>query len=204
MLIMKAMKISLADALFPKVRQQVIGLLYGQPDRSFYTNEIIRLTESGTGAIQRELARLTVSGLLKVEVVGKQKHYQANPSSPLFKELRSIALKTFGLADVLLQALSPIAQEIELAFVYGSIAKHEDTSSSDIDLMLISDNLSYVDLFPLLELTQKQLGREINPTFHTPDEWARKLKSKNHFVMQVIKQPKIFLIGTEIELGKLR
>jgi len=196
-------KINLPNALFPKVRQLVLGLLYGQPDNSFHTNEIIRLIASGTGGVQRELEKLTAVGLIVVETVGRQKRYQANKASPLFSELRGIVLKTFGLTDVLLQALRPVVKDITIAFIYGSIAKQEDTSNSDIDLMLISGALSYAELFPLLEQPQEQLGRQINPTFYSEEEWVSKHKRKNHFITQILKQPKIFLIGTDDELNKL-
>lgn len=201
---MKKNKNSLADALFPKVRQQVLGLLFSQPDKGFYSNEIIRLTGSGRGVVQRELEKLTKAELVIVKEVGRQKMYQANTESPLFSDLRSMILKTFGLADVIQEALAPVVDEIQIAFIYGSIAKQEDISSSDIDLMLISDNLSYADIFPLLEPYQKQLGREINPTFYSQKEWSAKRKKKNNFINKVIQQPKIFLIGTEDDLNQLR
>lgn len=200
---MNEIETTLANALFPKVRQQVLGLLYGQPYSSFYTNEIIRLTNSGTGAVQRELQRLTVAGLLTVETLGKQKRYQANPASPLYPELRALVLKTFGLADIIREALAPISKEIHIAFIYGSIAKQKDTAKSDIDLMLISDSVSYSELFSLLEKAQKKLSRTINPSCYSLAEWSRKTKSKNNFLTQVIKQPKIFLIGTEDDFKKL-
>ncbi|MBS0357872.1 MAG: transcriptional regulator [Proteobacteria bacterium] len=201
---MKTTHLSLSNALFSKVRQCVLTLLYGQPDRSFHTNEIIRLTHSGTGAVQRELEKLAATGLITVQSIGNQKHYEANQASPLFSELRSIILKTFGLADVLRQALEPVISEIHIAFIYGSIAKQEDTARSDIDLMLISNNLTYADLFKLLEKTQTQLGRVINPTFYSLSEWKRKIQTNNNFLNQVVAQPKIFLVGTENELTKLR
>ncbi|MFZ2314797.1 MAG: nucleotidyltransferase domain-containing protein [Gammaproteobacteria bacterium] len=197
---MGIVKAGLSNILFSKARQCVLGLLYTQPNRSFHTNEIIRLTHSGTGAIQRELEKLSAAGLITTKALGNQKHYEANQTSPLFTELRSIVLKTFGLADVLKQALAPIAPQIHTAFIYGSIAKQEDTAHSDIDLMLISDNLTYADLFKLLEEAQIQLGRPINPTFYSPSEWKRKRKTNNHFLDQVMAQPKIFIIGTEDEL----
>lgn len=200
---MTGKKINLQDALFPKGRQHVLGLLYGQPDRSFYTNEIIRLTGIGTGAVQRELERMSSVGLIRIEKMGKQKRYQANRLSPLYSELRGIVLKTFGLADVLSQALESVTHKIQCAFIYGSVAKQIDTSNSDIDLMLISDDLSYADVFALLEQPQQQLGRQINPTFYSEKEWIGKLKQRNNFIIQVIKQPKIFLIGSEDELRKI-
>ena len=129
----------LADALFAKVQQRVLGVLFGNPRRSFYANEVIGLARSGTGAVQRELARLEASGLVTVTRVGKQKHYQANAGSPIFEELRALVLKTVGLADVLRAALAPVSRCIRAAFVYGSIAKGQDTAASDIDLMVVSD-----------------------------------------------------------------
>ncbi len=194
----------LSNVLFSRVRQRILALLYGQPDRGFHTNEIIRLTHSGTGAVQRELAALSGVGLITVKSIGNQKHYAANSTSPVYSELRGIILKTFGLADVLRQGLNLVISQIQVAFIYGSIAKQEDTVNSDIDLLLISDTLTYADLFKLLEEAQLQLGRQINPTFYSPDEWKRKLKARNNFVTQVIEQSKIFLIGSEDELTKLR
>ena len=200
---MRTIKSSLSNALFSKVRQCVLALLYGQPDRSFHTNEIIRLTHSGTGAVQRELEKLVAVGLITTESIGNQKRYAANCASPVFTELRSIVLKTFGLADVLREALTPIASQVRIAFIYGSIAKQEDTATSDVDLMLVCDNLTYADLFKLLEETQVKLGRPIHPTFYSPTEWTRKYQANNNFLTQLVKQPKIFLIGTEDELTKL-
>lgn len=196
-------KVNVSDALFPKVRQRVLGLLYGQPDSDFHTNEIIRLTESGTGAVQRELENLTAAGLVIVKQVGNQRRYQANRAAPFFAELRGIVIKTFGLADILHAALKPIAKQIYIAFIYGSIAKQEDTATSDIDLMLIGDNLTYADVFHLIEKAEVQLRRKINPTFYTSSEWSRKNKEVNNFVMKILQKPKIFLIGTEDELAKL-
>lgn len=200
---MRTTQPSLSNALFSKVRQCVLALLYGQPSRSFHTNEIIRLTHSGTGSVQRELEKLAAVGLINTRSIGNQKHYMANCDSPLFAELRSIVLKTFGLADVLRQALAPIISQIHIAFIYGSIAKQEDTATSDIDLMLVCDNLTYADLFKLLEEAQVQLRRPIHPTFYSPAEWARKHQANNNFLVQIVKQPKIFLIGSEDELTKL-
>jgi predicted nucleotidyltransferase len=201
---MSTIKTSLSDALFSKVRQRVLALLYSQPDSSFHTNEIIRTTHSGTGAVQRELEKLAAAGLITKTHIGNQKHYQANRGTPLFSELRGIILKTFGLADILRQTLKPITTQIHIAFIYGSIAKQEDTAKSDIDLMLVSDNLTYADLFQLLEKAEKKLGRPINPTFYSPSEWTRKWKKGNNFLARLAEQPKIFLIGTEDDLIKLK
>ena len=191
---------SLADALFPKVRQRVLAVLFGMPDRSFYANEVIALAQSGTGAVQRELAGLSDAGLLTVSKQGNQKHYQANANAPVFAELRGLVLKTMGLADVLRAALLPLAAQIEAAFVYGSVAKQQDTAHSDIDVLIISPGLGYADVFSVLESATTTLGRKINPTLYTPVDVAKRIQSDNAFVTRVWQQPKIWLVGSEEQL----
>jgi predicted nucleotidyltransferase len=192
---------SIADALFSKVQQRVLAVLFGSPGRSFYANEIIALAGSGTGAVQRELARLEGAGLVTVTRVGKQKHYQANADTPVFAELRALVLKTSGLADLLRAALAPLAGEIRAAFVYGSVAKNEDTATSDVDLMVISDRLTYADLFSVLEDVSGRLGRRVSPTVYTPAELTRRVRQGNAFLKRVLAQPKIWLIGGERDLA---
>lgn len=188
---------STADALFPKVRQRVLAVLFGTPGRSFYTNEVIGLAQSGAGAVQRELADLAAAGLLTVHRQGNQKHFQANPASPVFAELRGLVLKTMGLADVLRAALAPLAPQIERAFVFGSIAKQQDTAASDVDLLVVSDTLGYGDVFGALEGTSQTLGRTINPALYTAADFHARLQGDNAFINRVMQQPKIWLIGQE-------
>ena len=192
---------SLADALFSTVQQRVLAYVFGQPDRSFFATELIKLAGGGSGAVQRELARLEDSGLVTVSRVGTQKHYQANPKSPIFSELCGIARKTVGLAEPLREALKPMAKRISAAFVYGSIAKKQDTASSDIDLMVISSSLTYGDLFDVLADASARLGRKVNPTVYSPRELAKRIKQGNAFVTRVLAQPKIWLIGEESGVG---
>lgn len=192
----------LAKALFSTVQQRVLALIFGQPDRSFYTSEIIRTVRSGSGAVERELARLQESGLVTVERIGNQKHYRANPASPIFEELRSIVLKTAGLSEPLRAALSAYADRIKTAFVYGSVAKGSDTAQSDIDLMVIGDDLSYPDLYAGLEKAERVLQRPVNPTFMTPAEWRRKRAQKGSFAAKISAQPKIFVLGAEDDLRR--
>ncbi|MBK6568438.1 MAG: transcriptional regulator [Burkholderiales bacterium] len=191
---------SFADALFPKVRQRVLAVLFGTPDRSFYANEVIALAQSGTGAVQRELAGLSDAGLLTVTKQGNQKHYQANANALIFAELRGLVLKTMGLADVLRAALVPLAAQIDLAFVYGSVAKQQDTAHSDIDVMIVSTSLGYADVFGALEPATNTLGRKVNPTLYTPTDVAKRIQSDNAFVTRVLQQPKIWLIGNDEQL----
>ena len=188
---------STADALFPAVRQRVLAVLFGSPDRSFYANELIALARSGSGAVQRELASLLAAGLITVRDQGNQKHYQANAASPVFAELRGLVLKTVGLADVLRAALAPLAGQITMAFVYGSVARREDTAASDVDVLIVSDALGYAEVFGELESAAQTLGRTINPTLYTRAELARRRAQDNAFVTRVLDQPRIWLMGDE-------
>ena len=187
--------IGLADALFTSTQQRVLGYLFGQPDRSFFSSELIKLTGAGSGAVQRELKQLTDSGLLTPSRVGNQKHYQANAAAPIYDELCSIVRKTFGLAGPLREALEPLAERIDAAFVFGSVAKKSDTAASDIDLLLISDELAYSDLFLALDAVSARLGRTVNPTMFTRKELMRKRKDGESFVKRVMEQPKLWVIG---------
>lgn len=196
----RAVDRSLAAALFSTTQQRVLGLLFGQPDRSFYATELITLTGGGSGAVQRELARLEQSGLVITSRQGTQKHYQANPQSPLFTELCGIARKTVGLAEPLRQALKSRAKEIRMAFVYGSVAKRSDNARSDIDLMIVSDSLDFPTVLTLLQDAQGQLGREINPTIFKWNELRQRKDEESSFVSRVLAQPKLWVFGGEHDL----
>jgi len=192
----------LGEALFSKTQRQVLGLLFGNPGRSYYANEIVRFAGVGIGSVQRELEKLAGVGLLTVTQIGNQKHYQANRAAPIYEELRGIVLKTFGLADVLREALASLADRIRVAFVYGSVAKATDTASSDIDILIVSASLGYSDVVALLADTEARLGRAVNPTLYKPTDFARKLAEDNAFLSRVLDQPKIFLIGAEDDIPK--
>jgi len=191
---------SLSDALFSGTQQRVLGLIFGQPKRSFYANELIGLIGAGSGAVQRELARLAQSGLVTVHPVGNQKHYQANRDSPIYAELCGIVQKTVGLAEPLREALAPLAKKIRATFVFGSVAKRQDTAASDIDLMLISDRLTYIDIFAALETVSMRLGRPVNPKIYTRKDLSKWIAEDNAFVTRVLAQPKLWLIGGEDDL----
>ena len=192
---------SLADALFTKTQQRVLGLLFGYPERSFYATELMKRAGTGSGAAQRELAKLETSGLVTVSRVGHQKHFQANRASPLFGELQGIVLKTVGLAEPLRRALKPFAKDITAAFVYGSVAKGTDRSQSDVDLIVLSDTLTYGDVFGALEAAGTLLGRSINPTVYGRSEVAKRVRAKNAFMTRVLAQPKVWVIGSEHDLA---
>lgn len=141
------------------------------------------------------------SGLVTVTRAGTQKHYQANPKSPIFAELCAISQKTVGLAEPLREALAPLAERITAAFVFGSVAKRSDTAASDIDVLVLSDHVDYADVFEALQAAEAKLGRTVNPTVQKPADWRRKRKAGVAFVVKVTAQPKLFLIGSEEALG---
>lgn len=189
--------VTIADALFGKTKQRVLGLLYGKPDESFHANEIVRRAGTGKGSVMRELETLRAAGLLTCENRGNQTLYQANHQSPVYAELAGLVRKTFGMADVIRLALSPLASKIRWAFIYGSIAKNEAAATSDIDLMLIGENLQYSEVMELLASAEKNLGRTISPTLYTPQDLAGKIAAGSAFVIRVLEQSKINVIGQE-------
>jgi len=193
--------VSLSSALFSKVQQRVLALIFGQPERSFYMSEIVRNVGCGTGAVERELSRLQRSGLVSVERIGNQKHYRANHQSPIFAELHGIVIKTVALTEPLRKALEPHSDQMKSAFVYGSVAKGTDTALSDIDLMVIGDELSYSELYAVLQDVEDALRRKVSPTFLSVRDWRRKTLEKGSFVSKVSALPKIFIFGSERDLS---
>ncbi len=195
-------KTSLGDALFSKTQQKVLGLLFGKPDQSYFTNEIIRWVGLGKGTVMRELERMLSAGLLLQTQKGNQNHYQANQQCPIFQDLVAIVRKTFGIGDAIKTVLAPLESQITQGFIYGSIAKGEATSTSDIDLMLVGDDLSYGQIMELLAPVEESLGRTISPTLYTPQDFEAKLTAGNHFLLRVTEQPKI-LLWSELPLNNM-
>jgi len=192
--------LSIGNALFSKVQQRVLALIFGQPERSFYMSEIVRNVSSGTGAVERELSRLQRSRLVSLERIGNQKHYRANRGSPVFEELQSLVTKTVALTEPLGRALAPYADQIKAAFVFGSVAKGADTAQSDIDLIVIGDALSFTDLYAALQNAETVLRRKVSPIFLFPAEWQRKASRKGSFLSTMIAQPKIFIVGSDDDI----
>lgn len=180
----------------------MLALLFGRPDTEFYLRQIVRHTGAGTGAVQRELARLAAAGLVGRVRDGRQVYFSADPSSPVFAELRGLLAKTAGIADVLRSALAPLAAKdsVAAAFIYGSVAAGRHTSESDVDLMVVGDaRLS--DLVPLLSPAEEQLGREVNPTIYPAKELRAALREPGHFVARVLEGPRIMLLGTDDDIA---
>jgi predicted nucleotidyltransferase len=192
----RARQSSLADALFTSTQQRVLALLFGQPDSSFFVTQIMQLASSGRGAVQRELERLRTGGLVNVKMVGTQKHYQANPESPLFGELCNIVRKTVGLNEPLLDAIASLPRPVRFAAVYGSVAKGTESSSSDVDLMVVADDLALEELYAAIAPAEDLLSRRINPTLYSQGEFDQRRDSGSAFLSKVLDGPLIILAGS--------
>jgi len=186
---------TIGDALFTKTQQRVLALLYGKPEQSYYFNEIVRLAGVGKGSIKRELEKFCEAGLLTVTPQGNQNHYQANSNNPIYRELRGITQKTFGVADIINIALAPLLAKIDIAFIYGSVAKGLEHADSDIDLFLVANELNYSDIMNVLPQAEKQLGRTISLTLYSQQEFKKRRKNNQHFIKRVMEQPKLWLTG---------
>ncbi|MDD5323550.1 MAG: nucleotidyltransferase domain-containing protein [Methylococcales bacterium] len=183
------------DDLFTKTQQRVLSLLYGRPEQTFYLNQIVRLAAVGKGSVSRELEKLCAAGLLTVSRQGNQNHYQANANNPIFNELKAITQKTFGVVDIIKEVLVSLLPKLSRAFIYGSVAQGTKHAGSDIDLMLVGDDMSYSEVMELLAPAEKQLGRTINPTLYTVAEFTDRKTNHQPFIQRVMEQPKLWLVG---------
>jgi len=188
---------AVASALFTPVQQRVLGLLFGQPERRFQSAELIRLAASGTGAVHRQLQRLEKAGLVAVARDGNQKYYSAQKDAPIFSELHGLIVKTVGIVDPLRSALAAVAGKIDVAFVFGSVAKGSERAGSDIDLLVVTDMLAYADVYSALESAEQVLGRRINPTVFTRIEWKKKRARHDSFAARITTQPRLFVTGSD-------
>lgn len=186
---------SISSALFSDSQARVLQWLFGQPERSYHLSELRRLTSLGSASLQRELNRLADAGLVNSERVGNLRRFQANPQSPVYQELVSLVRKTLGVAPLLREALHPLAGRLSKAFIYGSVARQTDTADSDVDLLLVGENLSLNEILNLLVPLEAQLGRKINPNCYTPAEYAKRVAEPDSFVNRVLAQVTLPLIG---------
>jgi predicted nucleotidyltransferase len=187
----------MADALFSETQKRVLGLVFGQPDRAFMLSELIRLADAGSGAVQREVARLGESGLVTVEAVAGRKYVKANREAPIFEELRGIVEKTIGVAAELRKALERIAGRVRFAILFGSVAKGGDTSSSDVDVLIVSDDLTQEEAFACLAPAERRLGRPISPTIYTAEEFRKRRRDQSAFLTKVLAGKYVVLVGSE-------
>ena len=189
----------LSSLLFSEYRKRILGLLLLNPEATYHVRELARLTDTSAGTLHKELSKLTAGGILKSKKVGNQVHYSANLLCPIFNELASILRKTSGLVDVLASALAEAENQIRFAFVFGSAARGEQETNSDIDVMLVGD-LSFADAVQNLHSSQAILQREINPVVYSMEEFKRRIENDDSFINEVLAKPKLFIIGADHEL----
>lgn len=199
---MQIMHHSLSAILFPGYRRRVLGLLLLHPEESLHGREIARRTGLPAGTLTRELRRLASVGLLTQEKRGNQTLYQANRRSPIFSELAGILRKTSGLSDVVSEAFASLSDKIDVAFIFGSVARGAETAGSDVDVLVIG-SVEFGTVVDACYSAQQLLAREINPKVFSAREWRNKLKDKDPFVVNVLAKPKIFVVGGEDELAEL-
>ena len=186
---------NISSALFTDSQSRLYVWLFGQPDRAYHLNELRRLTGLGSASLQRELNRLATAGLVDAQAVGNLRRFQANPQSPVYAELVTLTRKTLGTVPVLRDALQPLQPNLQSAWVYGSVAKQADTASSDIDVMLVGNDLLLSQVLATLEPAEAQLGRKINPSCYSPQEFERRRAEPDSFVNRVLSQPTLLLTG---------
>jgi len=192
----------LASLIFSEYRRRVLGLLLLHPERSYHVRELARLTGSSAGTLHKELTKLMQGGVLNRQEVGNQVHYSANRDCPIFTELASILRKTSGLADVLSEALSGVVGQIDVAFVFGSVARGEQNSNSDVDVMVVGD-VGFSEVIQALYPAQSILQREINPVVYSRAEFQRRVNAQEPFIVEVLSKPKLIVVGVENDIRKL-
>ncbi len=185
----------MSEALFSPSQAKVFAWLFGQPERAYHLSEMLRLTGLGSASLQRELNRLVQGGLVHTERVGNLRRFQANAQSPVFAELVALTRKTMGVVPLLQAALAPLADQLVGAWVFGSVARQEDTAHSDVDVMLVGDGVRLSDALECLLPVEAQVGRKVNPTLYTRAEFAKRRAEPDSFVNRVLSQPTLLLLG---------
>lgn len=192
----------LSETLFGKTRRSVLSILYGHVDESFYLRQLARVAGGGMGAVQREVKALTAAGIIVRTGKNMQTYYQANSSCPIFGELKSIIMKTAGIGDLMKVALTPLAERIQIAFVYGSLVRGDENRRSDVDIMIIGD-VTFAEVVERISNVQQTINREINPTVYPVEEFQKKLAAGHHFIKSVYECEKLFLIGDKHDLARM-
>jgi predicted nucleotidyltransferase len=195
-------KKDLAAVLFPGTKRKIFALFFLNPDQEYYFSEVVRLTGTRQGVIQRELKNLTEADILTVEKRGRQKFYAVNRKNPIFQDLRNIIFKTYGVIGKIREVLEPIGKQITIAFVYGSFARGEEVSDSDLDLFVVG-SIRLDELVSVLSNVEQAIGREISPALFSVTESKKQWSQKNHFIRSMAKTEKEFVIGSEDEFRRL-
>jgi predicted nucleotidyltransferase len=199
----KRSQLSTLAELFPNpTLVKVLSLFLLHPEKEFYQRGIAASTRNALLQVQRALKRIERAGLVTKTKRGNMVYYKADRMHPAFEDLQRVFLKTVTFGDVLREALMPLGGKVQLAFIFGSLAQGKETAQSDIDLFLVA-RLSLRETAKLLGPVVSEVGREINPVIYTTEEFIKKAREKHHFITEVIRGPKIWLIGNEDELAKL-
>ncbi|MBA5608342.1 winged helix-turn-helix transcriptional regulator [Duganella sp. FT3S] len=193
----------IAQALFTPAQQKLLGLLFVRVNDGFHLNEIMRLTGLGSASAQRELKRLHDAGLIVSERIGNVRRFRPNKESPVYEELSSLVKKSFGLVSVLRAALVPLQRVLNVAFVYGATAKEQEVLDTPVELLLIGDNTSYGELLSRLPMAERLLRRKINPNLYSVPDFRRRLREQQGFIIQVLRDKKLFVLGDESDLDKI-
>jgi predicted nucleotidyltransferase len=194
-------KSGLAEALFSRGKWQVISTLFGHSEKEWYLSEIALKSGTTPSSLQRDLALLVRAGLLHKRRDGNRVYYQANASSPLFRELRGLVLKTSGLVEPVRQSLEVLGKRVDVAFVFGSVATGEARSTSDIDLFVVG-SLQLSDLSRVLVRAERLIARPVNPMVYSREELRDAVESGNHFLSSVLSGPKLYIMGSESDLER--
>ena len=190
------------NALLPGVRRDILGTLLLNPDRWWYMSDLAKHLDRAISSLQRELVALRDAGILESKREGNRVYYRADSNCPIYLELRSIITKTTGLIDQIFVVLTPFRNKIQLAFIYGSIARFDDESTSDVDLFIIGE-LGISDLYPSLTEVESQIGREITPIIYSVEEFREKLADGNHFLNAILEAERLIILGNTDELERL-
>jgi len=191
-----------ADALFPKIRQNILAATYSQPEKWWFLSELATFIKVSPSSLQRELESLSGSAILRKRRDGNRLYFQAETESPIYAPLRDLIIQTLGMTAELKESLALLSSQISCAFIYGSVALEKERATSDVDLMVIGET-GLAELAPVLRRLENKFNREINATCYRPEEFRRKIKSSNHFLTNILGEKKIFLIGDEHQLDRL-
>ena len=192
----------LADFLFGPFRTRVLSVLFSHPDNAWHVRELARRIDALPGSTNRELLKLADAGILSRQRVGNQVHYRANRDCPIFTELAGMLQKTSALPAALEDALKPLAEHIQFALIFGSVARGEETTYSDVDILVLGD-IGFAEVIEAVHPLQEKVQREINPAVYRTDDFCARLASNNTWAREVAEKPKVFLIGDANDFAKL-
>jgi predicted nucleotidyltransferase len=184
------------QALFTQPQSKVLEWVFGQPERWYHIQELIRLTSLASASLQREIKRLHEAGLVMEERIGNLRRVKANPNSPVFTDLISLVRKTLGAIPAMADALKPMASKLQVALVFGSVAKGTERAGSDVDVLLVSDSVQLADALALLLPLEAQLGRRIDVKLYTPAEFSARRAEAGSVVQRILAEPIALLHGS--------